>query len=267
MEILDFTFFQLKTIERMDFKGDTMKNPSFFLIGVLISGCSIFNGSFDFGTVIGAGSDAYKAASLSDKDVQGMALQFAKYSDSTNKLAGGKYAQRLAAITSGYTNVDGLKLNYKVYVDDEVNAFALADGSIRVHTGLLDKMTDDEVRFVLGHEIGHVKHGHSKEKQRMAYATSALRKGVAASNSTVGYVASSQLGGLVEAVVNSQFSQSEEEESDDYGLELLKKRKRDPKAAVSALKKLAEISGGDRSFLSSHPDPEDRIERIEDQID
>ena len=35
----------------------------------------------------------------------------------------------------------------------------MANGTVRVYAGLLDAMTDDEVRFVIGHEVGHVKLG------------------------------------------------------------------------------------------------------------
>jgi putative metalloprotease len=35
-----------------------------------------------------------------------------------------------------------------------VNAFATADGTIRIYSGLMEMMTDDELIFVIGHEIG-----------------------------------------------------------------------------------------------------------------
>ena len=146
-----------------------------------------------------------------------------------------------------------------------MNAFALANGSIRVYSGLMDKMTDDELLFVIGHEIGHVKNGHSKEKVRLAYGATAARKGVASSGTVAGAIAGSELGAFTEDVVNAQFSQSEESESDRYGLAVLQKVGRPAAAAPSALRKLASL-GGDHSFMSSHPDPEDRAEALEELI-
>ena len=42
----------------------------------------------------------------------------------------------------------------------EVNAWAMANGCIRVYSGLMDMMTNNEVEAVLGHEMGHVAHVH-----------------------------------------------------------------------------------------------------------
>lgn len=229
---------------------------------VVLSGCSSLGG-IGIGNAIGAGTDLYKAATLSDQEVQSMALQAAKESDKENKIVNsGTYASRLNKVAAKLKNYDGMKLDFKAYKSDEVNAFALANGSVRVYSGLMDMMSDDELLFVLGHEAGHVKNGHSKEKVRTAYGTSAVRKGVAASGTVAGVLAASELGAFTEELVNAQFSQSEESESDAYGAGVLKKFKRPDTAGPSALRKLASL-GGDHGFLSSHPDPEDRAKALE----
>ncbi len=235
------------------------------LIAVAFSISNVHAG-LDFGKALGAAVDATKAATLSDQDVKSMALQFRKHSDKKNKLApsGNPYAQRLVKITSGLSSEDGLKLDFKVYLSKAVNAFALADGTIRVYSGLMDLMTDDEVRFVIGHEIAHVKLGHSKAAIKTAYLASAARKGLAASsNSKVSTIAESEIGDLVETVVNAQHSQSQESESDAYSVKFMKKHKYDTKAAASSLRKLAKLSGNEASILSSHPAPGNRAEAVE----
>jgi putative metalloprotease len=73
-------------------------------------------------------------------------------------------------------------------------------------------------------------------------------------------------GGLAESLMNAQFSQLEEKEADDYGLAFLKREKFDPRDAVSALKKIARLGKG-HSFLSSHPDPDKRAERLQAQLE
>ena len=60
-----------------------------------------------------------------------------------------KYAKRLTKLTKGLDSYDGLDLNFAVYLTEEVNAFAMADGTVRLYSGLLDRMTDDEVRYVV----------------------------------------------------------------------------------------------------------------------
>lgn len=235
-------------------------------IGGLLGGKS---GGTDTGKLLEAGSDAVKGLTLSDADIAKLGAESAVAYDKESKVlpASNKYTQRLAKITSGYTNEDGLKLNYKVYQSDTVNAFALPDGSVRVYTGLMDLMTDDELRFVIGHEIGHVKYGHSKARFKTAYLTQAARKGVASQGSAAGRIASSELGGVVENVIKAQHSQGNELESDQYGLALLKKRGVNPQAAVTSMQKLEKLGGGSKNSLtSSHPPSAKRVERLEKAI-
>lgn len=239
-------------------------------ISLALSTCACSGMSWNYTDVSGAlasGTDALKAVTLTDEDAKEMALAFSKTSDQQNKIApaSNAYAKRLQKVVGKHKNVDGQPLEYKVYLSPEVNAFALANGSIRVYSGLMDKMNDDELRFVIGHEIGHVIEGHSKNAMRTAYAASAARKGVATQYNTAGALADSVVGEMLEEVVNAQFSQSQETSADDFGLNFLKKNKYNQRAAVSALKKLAEL-GDDANFLSSHPAPSDRAARIQEQL-
>ena len=142
----------------------------------------------------------------------------------------------------------------------------MADGPIRVYSGLMDLLGDGELQFVIGHEMGHVTKKHLRQKIQLAYAASAVRTGIASQNSAAGAAAGSLLGGLAEALLNAQFSQLEEKEADDAGLAYLKGRAIDPATAVSALKKLAGLGKG-HSFLSSHPDHDLRAKRLQAQLE
>lgn len=229
-----------------------------------VAGCE----NTDVLTATDAGMDAVKALTLSDKDVLAIASQSADLSDRKNRLAppDDKYAKRLNRLVSQKFQDGDVTFNYGVYISPEVNAFAMADGTIRIYSGLMDMMNDGELRFVIGHEMGHVMKKHIRKKIQLAYAASAVRKGIASQDSTAGEVARSMLGGLAETLMNAQFSQLEEKEADDYGLLFLKKKDFEPKDAVSALKKLATLGKG-HSFLSSHPDPDKRAERLQAQLE
>ncbi|MFA7348415.1 MAG: M48 family metallopeptidase [Desulfurivibrionaceae bacterium] len=211
-----------------------------------------------------AGIDAVQAVTLSDRDVHQLAQQAARLSDDKNRLAdpASKYAQRLARLTGEHLEADGFQFTCRVYLAKEVNAFAMADGTIRVYSGLMDMMDDGELRFVIGHEMGHVVRKHIRKKLQLAYAASALRKGIASQAGTAGAIAASQLGGFTESLVNAQFSQQEEREADDYGATFLERQGHGKKPAVSALRKLAAL-GNDHSFLASHPAPGVRADRLE----
>ncbi len=214
-----------------------------------------------------AGLDLASAATISDAELKQDAKQMRTLGDTQNKVAPAKnkYAKRLNAMTKKLKNEDGLDLNFKVYLTSDINANATPDGSIRVYSGLMDMMNDDELFFIVGHEIGHVKNGDSLDAMRLAYAASAGRKGVGAASDSAAALSDSMLGDLLEAVINAQFSQSQEHNADTYGYNMMKKYNKNPKAAVSALQKIDKLgeSGG---FLASHPNSAERAKQIEQMI-
>jgi metalloprotease len=225
--------------------------------------------AFDLGKALGAAKGAATAASLSDDDMRAHSRRMVEQMDAEAKVApaNSPYAKRLAALTASCREDQGLALNYKVYLTQDINAFACADGSIRFYSGLMDMMTDDEVRYVIGHEIGHVQAGHSKKRMQLALSSGALQQAAAAAGGTAGAIADSQLGELFVKVVRAQHSQGNENEADDYAMQFLSRRKHDRKAAVTALEKLDKLSGGGNSnWLSTHPAPRERAERMRTQL-
>ena len=112
-----------------------------------------------------AGVDAVKAVTLSDAQVAQIARQAAAHTDAENRVAAptNSYAQRLARLVDDHKQEQGITFNYKVYLDPTINAFAMADGTIRIYSGLMDMMDDGELRFVIGHEMGHVLEKHIKK--------------------------------------------------------------------------------------------------------
>lgn len=234
------------------------------LFVLILAGCE----NTDVMTATDAGRDVVKALTLSDQDVQVIAKKAAKLADTQHTVAASnsKYAKRLNRLVSQQFQEGTLKFNYAVYSSPEVNAFAMADGTIRVYSGLMDMLDDGELRFVIGHEMGHVVKNHIRKKIQLSYGASAVRKAVSSQNSAAGEVARSVVGNLAESLMNAQFSQLEEKEADDYGLEFLIREKYSSPDAVSALRKIAKLSKG-HSFLSSHPDPEKRADRLQAQLE
>ncbi|MCI5224106.1 MAG: peptidase M48, partial [Candidatus Electrothrix sp. AR4] len=155
-----------------------------------------------------AGVDAVRSITLSDKAVQRMAARSSAYADKQKRVApsNSKHARRLRRLVGEHQREGELLFNYKVYLAQEVNAFAMADGTIRIYSGLMDMLTDGELRFVIGHEMGHVALKHIHKKLQMAYASSAVRKAIASTDSTAGEIARSQLGGFAQKLMGAQFS-------------------------------------------------------------
>lgn len=225
----------------------------------LLNGCL---GSVNYSRLIGAGSQAIQAAAVSDDDLRGMSLKMRQQMDNVSRVAADndKYTKRLKRIMAKETNVNGVPLNYKVYMTPELNASATPDGSIRVNSGLMDAMNDDELRFVLGHEIGHVAKGHSLNALRMSYATAAAKTAAGALHPTAATITDSGLGELARGFVNAQFSQSQELDADSYGMDFLKANHYKTSAALSAMRKLGSSGGG---FFSTHPSNERRLRNLE----
>ena len=229
-----------------------------FLIGSL-SACEGMNTA----GMVNAASSLFQAASISDSEIQALGVRSQQELDQQNTIAGSNnsYTVRLNKITRNLKSYNGQALDYKVYLNQEVNAFALPNGSIRVYSGLMDKMTDPELLFVIGHEIGHVMNGHSKSQARTNLLTLAARQaGAASGNSIVASLSGNEIGTLAHNLVNAQYSQSHELDADSFGLKVLQENNYDKSHAVSALRKLG---GGGGGFFSTHPDSAKRADRIE----
>jgi putative metalloprotease len=218
---------------------------------------------------VSVASKGLQAATLTDAQIASLSAKGVAQMDSEHAIAppGSVYDKRLKRLTGDFQSVQGKRLNYKAYLTNEVNAFATPDGSIRVFSGLMDRLNDDELVFVIGHEVGHVFHKHSKKRYQTALATSAARDALAAvPGGDIAAIASSQAGDLLENVINAQYSQANELEADRYGVQALTKSGRPKASAVSALRKIGEGSGPGQPFAqltATHPRPEERAKKIE----
>ncbi|MCH5240141.1 MAG: M48 family metallopeptidase [Muribaculaceae bacterium] len=219
--------------------------------------------------LVSGASKAISAATLSDNDIKAYVHEYVVYSDASNTVApeNSEYTIRLLKLTDGLTDVDGQPLNFKVYMTNEVNAFACADGSVRVYSGLMDLMSDDEVLGVIGHEVGHVAHKDTKNAMKQSLLNSALFDGIGATGDLAASLTDSQLGTIGQALLNSKYSRKQESNADDYGYDFLKKSGKNPWAMAMAFTKLQSLEGTSagnslQKMFSSHPQTKDRIKNI-----
>ena len=230
---------------------------------------------FNLKKAANAVSKGVQAATLTDAQMAAYVKESVDWMDRNNPVLpeDNPYTIRLRKLTEGLKDADGIPLNFKVYYVIDVNAFACADGSVRIFSSLMDIMTDDELLGVIGHEVGHVAHKDSKNGFRTALLTSALKDGISSQGGTAAKLSDSQLGDLGEALVNSTYSQKQERSADDYGYEFLKSHGKNPWAmalSFQKLKKLQEEAGAQKSsklnqLFSTHPDLDVRIQRMEER--
>ncbi|MFT5720315.1 MAG: putative metalloprotease [Motiliproteus sp.] len=234
----------------------------------LLAGCAS-DGSFDTGSALTLGASVLQATTLDADSVRDTAALAAQELDRKSQLAAANsaYSQRLQSLVQGLEPLDGLNFNYRVYLAADINAFAMADGTVRVHSALLDAMPDDQVLAVIAHEIGHVKLKHSYRQAKETLLTHTLFQGAVAIGGTIGSLTSSQLGTLAHSAVNAHFSQADELEADVFAVQLLQRQGKDPQAMKRAIETLQETQAGGGGFLSSHPSNEQRIARIAEAIE
>ena len=147
-----------------------------------------------------------------------------------------------------------------------INAFALPGGQVFVTRALYSKLqTEGQLAGVIAHEIGHVLERHGAQRMAKGQFTQILvvATGVATEDHTA-----TQAAAAIGNLVNMSYGRDDELESDRWGVELLASAGYDPRAMIEVMRVLKE-AGGNRSqpeFFSTHPDPENRIERIENAI-
>ncbi|MDE6382529.1 MAG: M48 family metallopeptidase, partial [Muribaculaceae bacterium] len=217
----------------------------------MFSGCSA--SGLNMSSLMSGATKAIQAATVSDSEIQNCVHEYITYSDQQNKIApaSSEYSRRLARLTDGLTSVDGIPLNFKVYLTNDVNAFACADGSVRVYSGLMDRMTDDEVLGVIGHEIGHVAHKDTKNAFKQALLNSAILDGIASTGSTAAALTQSQLAQIGTSLVSAKYSRSQESNADDYGYDFLKANGKNPWTMAMAFSKLESMeSAGQTSGMA-----------------
>ena len=158
-----------------------------------------------------------------------------------------------------YVERKSINYNYKVVQTDEVNAYAISGGYMYVNTGILDFLDDEnEIAFVLAHEISHNEKKHCIKRVQYAALASSVDP---------------SFGEIVQMAYNMYslpFSKYDEFEADDNGVFLMQKAGYDKSGAVSFFEKLEELEkeyGIDQrdavnDFISSHPTAKERRERI-----
>ena len=151
-----------------------------------------------------------------------------------------------------------------------INAFALPGGPVSVTVGLLKRIDSEaELAGVLGHEIGHVVGRHGAEQLAKQQLTQTLvGAGVIASydpNNPRGSATNAAVGAAIAQLVNMRYGREDELQSDSIGVFFMKRAGYDPRGMLGLMQVLAQAGGGRRApeFFSTHPNPENRLQRIQ----
>ena len=156
-------------------------------------------------------------------------------------------------------------LDWEVEIFDDkemVNAFAMTGGKIGVFTGILDvAKTEDQFAAVMGHEVAHVTEQHALERVNREITT----QGAAMAGAAVlgGGVAGDLVQIGAQLGLSLPYGRKQEGEADTVGLGYMADAGFDPRASVQLWKNMEEKSGGGPpQFLSTHPSPGNRIDKL-----
>ncbi len=172
---------------------------------------------------------------------------------------GNKLVQSTEAGKSPY------KFDFHLLADaNTVNAFALPGGQIFITYALLSRLkNEDQLAGVLGHEIGHVVNRHSAEHIAKQELTQGL---IQATDIATGDP--SMITRFVGSMVNMKYGREDELESDEYGVKYMVQAGYNPAAMIEVMQILKDASGGSGQpeFMSTHPSPDNRIEKLKELI-
>ncbi|HZD06348.1 MAG TPA: M48 family metalloprotease, partial [Longimicrobiales bacterium] len=151
------------------------------------------------------------------------------------------------------------------------NAFALPGGFIYVTRGIMTHLTNEaQLVGVLGHEIGHVTARHSvNQMSKQQLAQLGLGVGVILSED-IAAVADIAQAGL--QILTLKFSRDDESQADELGVRYMRRIDYDPRQLAAVMEmlqrssQLQQGSGRVPEWLSTHPDPANRIEHIDQLI-
>ena len=147
-----------------------------------------------------------------------------------------------------------------------VNAFCMAGGKMAIYTGMWEqlKATDDEIAQVMGHEISHALADHTRERMSIARSTD-IGVQILAAAAGVGNLGGQLMQSAAVVAIGLPNSRESEAEADQIGIELAARAGYDPRSAVSLWEKMGKIGGGRQAeFLSTHPSPEHRAEKLKE---
>ncbi|MBI4912437.1 MAG: M48 family metalloprotease [Acidobacteria bacterium] len=184
------------------------------------------------------------------------------------KRVGQGVVSRSGAAKSGYP------YEFHVLGDRKVlNAFALPGGQVFITRCLLDRLANEaQLAAVLGHEVGHVVARHGAEHMAKAKVSGLLvwLAGAAASNPEHPEHAqrTQELASIAAGLVNLRYGREDELEADALGVRFMSEAAWDPRAMVGVMEVLRKSAPDGRppEFLSTHPNPENREQRIQDRI-
>ncbi len=157
----------------------------------------------------------------------------------------------------------GPNFNFYIVKESSVNAFAMPNGNIYMHVGLLAKLENEaQLAHVLGHEIAHVIQRHSY-KDRLD-----RRNTVVAAHVADLFLFGTGLAYIPAGMNLASYSREQESESDRFAIEYVATQNYDLDESITLFNQLGEVKHQKEtgSIWSSHPDSSKRFVSSKQQV-
>lgn len=147
-----------------------------------------------------------------------------------------------------------------LYVPENTgNALALPGDAIVVYAGLVEVVqSENELMMILGHELGHFAH---RDPLRNIGRGLLLQAAIATFVGDAGWWQNA-IASILYNISHAQYSQTQERQADEFGLMLLQSHYGHVGGATDFFDRLANPQRRDFAFLSTHPTPHDRAQRL-----
>lgn len=159
---------------------------------------------------------------------------------------------------------------FAVLKSDQINAFAVPGGYVYITRGLLAKMQNEaQLAGVLGHEAAHIAKRHSAKQVGNQRVTQGLSIGAGIVGGLFGVGYAGDVASLAFGVANLSYGRNQEKEADLTGLQYMTAAGYDPHGMVQTMQILQSASGkkgGGAEWLSTHPNPGNRVEYLTAEI-
>ncbi|MDY6783073.1 MAG: M48 family metallopeptidase [Cyanobacteriota bacterium] len=171
-------------------------------------------------------------------------------------------------VTRSQVSQSGYPFEFHLLNDPRtINAFALPGGQVFITAALLSRFnTEAQLAGVLGHEIGHVvgRHGAEQLAKQQLGAALVNSVGIAASDTPESARQATILARAVNELLNLKYGREDELESDRLGFQFMTEAGYNPEGIVEVMQILQSARSGGQppEFLSTHPNPGNRVERL-----
>lgn len=180
-----------------------------------------------------------------------------------------KYVGAVGMDMARHAGRPNLDWQFAVLKSDQINAFAVPGGYIYITQGLLSRMSNEaQLAGVLGHEAGHIEHRHSVKQIERAQGAQVAATGAGILGSIFGYQGIGDIANVVASISLMKYGRDQEKQADMSGLVYMTQAGYNPKGMVQTMEVLQQAMAGQEppEFLSTHPNPGNRIEYLTETI-